>query len=194
MKHPSSVVLGVSLCGFFFYLTRTSVKKGVITCSVSFNSFEYKCRKPDKKGKQIWKNSPRKENSRLCFSLSVPWLLAKYLNVANWADLIKQSGVSIKKFNIVYRKDLAAEGIWMTLLMVSHLVPQSVWYTCLQGNFIWRSPLLYPIWQITHLVCNRKPHQIRPKCIITLAFNKQEQYNLQQMLRYHKIEMNHLRR
>lgn len=50
-----------------------------------------------------------------------------------------------------------------TLLMLSHLVTQLAWYTCLQGSAICRSPLLYSIWQITHLsrrvfFLEKKPH------------------------------------
>lgn len=44
----------------------------------------------------------------------------------------------------------------ITLLMLSHLEPQSVWYACLHGKLICGSPLLYRIWQMTHLFFQRR--------------------------------------
>jgi hypothetical protein len=57
----------------------------------------------------------------------------------------------------------SAKQTGQTLFMLSHLVTQLAWYTCLQGSVICRFPLLYSIWQITHLsrrvfFLEKKPH------------------------------------
>ena len=62
-----------------------------------------------------------------------------------------QSAKKIKK-----KKKKKRKNQWLTLLMLSHLVPHPAWKTCLQGRVIRLSPLLYSIWQITHLGQNNK--------------------------------------
>lgn len=43
----------------------------------------------------------------------------------------------------------------ITLLILSHLVPQPTWQACLHGSVIRWSPRSYSIWQITHLFTSR---------------------------------------
>lgn len=48
MKDPSLCCNRVSLCGFFFYLTRTSVKKGVITVACPSTALSINAENPIK--------------------------------------------------------------------------------------------------------------------------------------------------
>jgi hypothetical protein len=78
--------------------------------------------------------------------------VARNFSKANRAYLRKECTFIKRKKNRKETKSRRLANIWLlTLFMLSHLVTQLAWYTCLHGRVICKFPLLYSIWQITHL-------------------------------------------